>query len=259
MSIYQHFRQEEHQFVDQVLGWKEQAEVFYTSELTDYLDPRERQIIRFIIGEKNEEIFFHFFGGDSEAERKRAIIAPYYQEIKTSDYEIVLLEAKFAKKFISLTHGDVMGSFMGLGLDRKKMGDIIVGDDKLQLYTTKDLSTYILANLTSINRANIQFEEKQLGTHIVRQDIWKEQSHSVSSMRLDVLIKEIYRMSRTKAAELITRKQVKVNFKEVNDSAMILMEADLISVRNYGRCRIIVIGGKSKKDRTFITAAVLKT
>ena len=259
MSIYQHYREVEHSFVDQILTLKEQVEMFYITQLTDFLDPRERQIVRSVIGETNTDIKFLFFGGDKEAERKRAIIAPYYEEKIVNDYELVLLQASFAKKFINLQHGDVMGAFLGLGIERKKMGDIIINDNQIQLYTTADIAGYVQANLTSINRATVQLKEVSLEESLNRHETWKEQTHSVSSMRLDILIKEIYRMSRSKAAELITRKQVKVNFKTVTDSAMLVLEADLISVRGYGRSRVLEIGGLSRKQRTFVTTAVLKT
>ncbi len=259
MSIYQHYREEEHSFVDQVLTWKEQVERFYTAHLTDFLDPRERQIIKYIIGETNEEIKVSFFGGDKEAERKRAVIAPYYEEQIDSDFKIVLYQADFAKKFINIQHGDVMGSFLGLGLDRKKMGDIIVNDDQIQIYTTSDIATYVQTNLTTVNRATISLKEVPLEQALDRKDAWKEQTHSVTSMRLDILVKEIYRMSRSKSAQLINRKQVKVNFKTMDNPAMLIYEADLISVRGFGRSRILEIGGKSRKERTFVTTAVLKT
>ena len=259
MSIYQHFRQEEHAFVDQVLSWKDQVEMYYTKQLTDFLDPLERQIIRSVIGESNDDIRVSFWGGDKEAERKRALIAPFYEEHKIDDYELVLYQANFAKKFININHGDVMGAFLGLGLERKKMGDIIINNDQIQIYTTKDIALYVQTNLVAINRANIRLEEVSLNESLERNDIWKEQTHSVSSMRLDILIKEIYRISRSKAAQLIKREQVKVNFKTVSDQAMTVLEADLISVRGYGRSRIIEIGGMSRKNKTFVTSAVLKT
>ena len=259
MSIYQHYREEEHSFVDQVLTWKEQVERYYTAHLTDFLDPRERQIIKYIIGETNEDIKVSFFGGDKEAERKRAIIAPYYEEQTESDFEIVLYQADFAKKFINIQHGDVMGSFLGLGLERKKMGDIIVNDNQIQIYTTFDIAAYVQANLNAINQATIGLTEVPLEQILDRKDVWKEQTHSVTSMRLDILVKEIYRMSRSKAAQLINRKQVKVNFKTMDNPAMLIYEADLISVRGFGRSRILEIGGMSRKERTFVTTAVLNT
>ena len=42
MSIYQHFRPEEKEFIDQVLTWKSYVEMNYAPKLTDFLDPREQ-------------------------------------------------------------------------------------------------------------------------------------------------------------------------------------------------------------------------
>ena len=86
MSIYQHFRKHEHPFVDQVISWKEQVERTYTSYLTDFLDPREQQIVSSIVGSSNEEIKFIFFGGGDETERRRGIIAPFYEEISDKQF-----------------------------------------------------------------------------------------------------------------------------------------------------------------------------
>ena len=36
MSIYEHFRQEEHGFIDQVLQWKEDVLHQYSPKLTDF-------------------------------------------------------------------------------------------------------------------------------------------------------------------------------------------------------------------------------
>ena len=52
MSIYQHFRPEERGFIDQVLNWKDFVENKYAPKLTDFLDPREQQILKMIIGQQ---------------------------------------------------------------------------------------------------------------------------------------------------------------------------------------------------------------
>ena len=77
MNIYQHFRPEEREFIDQVLNWKDYVETAYTPKLTDFLDPREQHILKTIIGE-NGNVKYQFFGGLSETERKRALIMPDY-------------------------------------------------------------------------------------------------------------------------------------------------------------------------------------
>src|SRR5690625_4738323 len=122
MSIYQHFRKEEQPFIDQVLSWKEQVERTFQEKLTDFLDPREQQIIETLIGTTDGELQVKQYGGGSYTERKRVVIAPYYEEITTESFSLTLMQAAYPDKFISLTHPDVMGAFLSLGIERKKLG-----------------------------------------------------------------------------------------------------------------------------------------
>ena len=101
MSIYQHFRKFEHVFVDQVLSWMVQVERTYTPYITDFLDPREQQIISSLIGANHDDIQFAFFGGYEGSERKRACIAPIYEEIQEETFGVTLLEGRYQQKFIS--------------------------------------------------------------------------------------------------------------------------------------------------------------
>lgn len=258
MSIYQHFRESEHEFVDQVLEWKEQVEIRYINVLTDFLDPRERQIVRSIVGETQTDIKVASFGGQDGTERERMIIAPFYTEITENDFEVELLEAKYNEKFLNLGHGDVLGATLALGIERRKIGDIRAHSGKVHILITKDISLYIKANLTEVGRANLAFEFKQLDLLLESKDEWIEDRHSVSSLRLDVIIKEIYRVSRSAAADYIKKKHVKLNFKEEVDPSTQIYEEDLISVRGLGRSKVKSIDGKSRKNRTFISTLRLK-
>lgn len=258
MSLYQHFRENEHEFVDQVLEWKVFVETRYMNVLTDFLNPRERQIVHTIVGETQTEIKVTSYGGSDETERKRMLITPFYAEMNEKDYEIELLEAKYNEKFLNLRHGDVLGATLGLGIERRKIGDIRVYNGKVHLIVTKDIALYIKSNLIEIGRANVQFEFKALELLLASQDEWLEDKHSVSSLRLDVIIKEIYKVSRSVAVSYIKKKHVKLNFKEEIDPSTQIYEEDLISVRGLGRSKVKSIDGKSRKNRTFISTLRLK-
>src|SRR5699024_10494524 len=132
MDIYQHFRKEEEPFIDQVLSWKEQVEKSYQYKLTDFLDPREQRVINMLIGEKNTEIKWAALPNE-HAERKRIILAPFYDEIEEEDFQLSLLEATYPVKFAQIEHKDVMGAFLSLGIERKKLGDIVVDNGIIQL------------------------------------------------------------------------------------------------------------------------------
>lgn len=258
MTIYQHFRKEEEPFIDQVMSWKEQVERSYIPKLTDFLDPREQQIIQSIIGVHNEDLKVESFGGSPNTERERLIIAPFYEEIQDENYQIILLEATFQSKFITITHRDMMGAFLSLGIKREKLGDIYVKDGLIQIMTSSDISLYVMMNLTSVKHATIQLEERNLQEALLPKPNWVESNKTVSSLRLDTVLKEIYRTSRKDAQLAIEKQFVKVNHKVVQDNKFPLEEGDLISFRRKGRSKLVRIEGKTKKEKWRITTAILQ-
>lgn len=258
MSIYQHFRQEEHPFIDQVISWRTSVERTYEKRLTDFLDPREQQIISTLVGTNNDDLKLYFYGGGDFTERKRAIIAPFYEEIKDDTFDLNLLQASFNEKFNTITHRDVMGAFLSLGIERKKLGDILIENGLIQMMITADIAPYVTMNLTKIKNTNISLSEKPLSSILVKELNWVESNKVVSSLRLDVVIKEIFSLSRKDASQFIEKKHVKVNFRLVDDPAYQLYEGDLLSVRGKGRGKLISIHGKTKKGRLSVTIATLK-
>ncbi|RDW17912.1 RNA-binding protein [Oceanobacillus chungangensis] len=258
MDIYQHFRKEEQGFIDQVLSWKEQVERTFVLKLTDFLDPREQQIIEMLIGTSNDELKLYQFGGAEQSERKRVVIAPYYEVITNNSFQLTLLQATYQDKFVTLEHRDVMGAFLSLGIIRKKLGDIYVKDGTIQIIMTDDIASYVITNLTSIKNATIRFEEKTSNSLLTNAADWVEAEKTVSSLRLDAVVKEIYRISRKDASDLITRQYVKVNHRVVEDAKFTVERGDLISVRGKGRSKLLTINGQSKKDKWRITTAMMK-
>ncbi|MCP8616587.1 RNA-binding protein [Salirhabdus salicampi] len=257
MDLYQHFRKDEQPFIDTVLSWKEEVERSYIPKLTDFLDPREQHIMRTIIG-NHPDLILKFFGGYEGAERQRAFLAPFYEEVQDSRFQLILLEAKFPKKFIQLDHRDVLGALMSLGIKRKKFGDLIIVDDIIQIVADEELAIYLKMNLTSIKHANLSFTDKHVNSIIVPENQWHERSGTVSSLRLDAVLKEVYQISRQKASEGIVKGAVKVNFRVVEDPSFQVEQGDMISFRKKGRSKLIAIEGKTKKEKWRITTATLK-
>src|SRR5699024_5952378 len=112
MSIHQHFREEEQQFIDKILHWKQQVERTNKAKLTDFLDPREQQIIDMLTGTAGDDLQVQLYGGGTYSERKRFVIAPFYEEITNESFGLTLMQASYPDKFITLNHPDVMGPFL---------------------------------------------------------------------------------------------------------------------------------------------------
>ncbi|WP_407268040.1 RNA-binding protein [Radiobacillus sp. PE A8.2] len=257
MDLYQHYRKEEHPFIDQVLTWKDEVERTYQPKLSDFLHPREQAIFASVIG-NNDELSWSIYGGDEQAERKRAILAPYYEQIETDDYSITLLQAEFPDKFVTLTHPDVLGAFLSLGIKRKKLGDLIVDDGIVQIVLASEIESYVEMNLTSIKNAKVSFKEQPLSALLDKKETWESNDTTISSLRLDVFVKEVYRISRQQAANYIQKGLVKVNFQIIENPAFQIEVDDLISVRGLGRSALTEIHGLSKKDKWKITFKKLK-
>lgn len=257
MPIYQHFRENEHPFVDRALDWMNNVRENYSVYVTDFLNPREREIVTSVIGPKNEEVQFSFFGGVDGAERQRAVIAPFFVEIESSDFELVGLEARFVERFITIEHPDVLGAFTSLGIDRKMVGDIFVANGRIQLVTTEEFKDYIKQQLTQIKRAKVTFQEIDLTSLEKAKENWQERHYTVSSLRLDVVVRTVYQLSRKNATRLIDSERVALNYAVEANPSTILVEGDLLSARGYGRCKLLAKKGRTRKNKIRLIAAHL--
>jgi RNA-binding protein YlmH len=257
MDIYQHFREEERSFIDQVLSWKNEVEIYYQRKLSDFLDPREQFIFSSIIG-NNSDLQLEFFGGNEYAERKRAVLAPFYEQITEVYFDLTLLQGTYPSKFVQLTHRDILGSLMSLGVKRSKIGDILLDNGKFQIIADSKMADYIQMNLTQIKRSQVQLTKENFENIISKKETWIEKHCITSSLRLDTMIKEIYNISRQKAVECITKGAIKVNFQVVDYPSFTIEEGDMISFQKKGRSKIVKIEGKTKKEKWRTVVAMLK-
>ncbi|BFL78831.1 RNA-binding protein [Staphylococcus hominis subsp. novobiosepticus] len=222
--------------------------------MTSFLDPRGQYILEVIVV-SFEDMKVSYFGGQS-AERKRAIIAPSYFEPTEGDFEEVLIQINYPEKFVSIQHQHVLGTLMSLGIEREQVGDILVGDT-IQFVLTKQLESYIMMELTKIKGATVKLDSIPFKDMIQSKENWNIHHSTVSALRLDVVLKEMIRKSRSIAKQLIEKKRVKVNHTLIDSPDFQLQNNDLLSIQGFGRARIIDIGGKTKKEKVHITYQTL--
>lgn len=196
-----------------------------------------------------------YFGGQS-VERKRAIIAPSYFEPTEDDFEEVLIQINYPEKFVSIQHQHVLGTLMSLGIEREQVGDILVGDT-IQFVLTKQLESYIMMELTKIKGATVKLDSIPFKDMIQSKENWNIHHSTVSALRLDVVLKEMIRKSRSIAKQLIEKKRVKVNHTLIDSPDFQLQNNDLLSIQGFGRAQIVDIGGKTKKEKVHITYQTL--
>lgn len=247
-TILQHFRKDEQPFIETAIGWGREVEDSYSPKLTGFLDPRQRFIVEAVAG--GTGLLMGTYGAFPEAERQRVLLYPDYYVPENDDYQITVFAVKYATKFLTLEHRDVLGSMMSIGIDRSKFGDIRIGDDNVQFAVANELKEYMTANFTSIGKAKVTVEEVgSPADWIGTTETWTEEMHIVSSLRLDVVIAALATISRQKAATLIHGEKVKVNWTVRDQPAFELNESDMLSVRGSGRFKIIAIEGRTRKDK----------
>lgn len=247
--LIQHFRKDEQPFIEQVVGWQREVEDRYAPKLTDFLDPRERFIVFSVIGQ-TEDLIVKAEGKFETAERERLLIAPSYFEAATEDFQITIFRVHYPAKFVQLKHPDVLGALLSLGIDRSKYGDIRVAESTIQFAVAGEVADYVRANLTSIGKVKVQLEEVEAQTPLIQLDEqWIEQLVLISSMRLDVVIATILNLSRQKSQSLVSSGRVKVNWTVRENASFELQEGDIVSVRGFGRFKVLMTEGRTKKDK----------
>jgi len=247
--LIQHFRKEEQPFIEQVVNWVREVEDRYAPKLTDFLDPRQRFIVNAIIGQY-DTLQMASAGLFNEAERQRMLIYPSYFEPVEEDFQLTAFTIQYPIKFVQLRHPDVLGALLSLGLNRGKFGDIRVDEHHVQFVVANEIAEYVRLHLTGIGKVKVHVESmKETEPLLANEDEWLEESHTVTSMRLDVIIATILKVSRQKAQALITGNKVRVNWTDRDTVAFELQEGDILSIRGSGRVKILMTEGRTKKDK----------
>lgn len=256
MSVYDHYRPSERAFVEQVLDWVQQVENNYVLKLTDFLDPREQQIVRQLVG---KQLVIHDDGGFEGAERRRMILAPDYYVLDSSDFEIEVRRIEYPTKFVDLTHRQVTGTLLNAGLKRQKFGDVVLQDDVVQFATTREAVSFIEMNLDRVGKAKVRISSVAADEILsVPKTEWVEHFGIVTSMRFDTVVSEVLNISRQKAQALVKHGDCKVNHKVIEDASFVLEPDDLLSVRGYGRVKLMAILGSTKREKIKIQYGIIR-
>jgi len=256
-NIYQHYQPEERLFVDRVLDWFDQVEGSYSVVTTYFLNPREQEML-FALSHKRELQIF-LTSKLVETEMAKAVIAPPFYELDADDFDMVLLEIKYASKFHELKHAQILGTLLGqTGIKREQIGDIILADKRAQVFVSKKMEAAITQSVDKIGRASVKFVEVSWSQILQQDEKAMRKVLLVSQLRLDKIISESFNIPRNLAVNMIESSKVKVNFREISRKDFQLKEMDLISLRGFGRIKILALLGLTKKDKQKVEVDIIK-
>lgn len=242
--MFEHFKGEE-VFVKKVLDYLDQVQYKQRLILTQFLDPYHQSIVKSVIGHQDEVQVLEN-GGFIHSESQRMIIAPYFYEIEKEDFEIVVCKIIYAKNFEKLTHRDILGALMSIGIKRELFGDIVEKDKDFYLAVDRYIYEYLKDHLSMIKRSKVKFVEWDEEIEVKNDYLVK--SFIVSSFRLDKIISSFYKISRQKAAEFIRAGHVKVNHKPVEQINYLCNNKDIISFKKHGRVMFVDCNKQTRSD-----------
>ena len=246
-GFYAHFHPDEKAFVDRVQEWLERTISQHEIRRTDFLDPRQQFIVQTLIN-KVGDISYRFDGGDDESERKRAIVAPSYIDAQYEDLELCIIEVTSpSDKFDDLDHGDFLGSLIGLGIKRDKLGDIFLHATFCHIVTTKEMANYLDIHLRQVHRLNVFTQILPIDKLKPIRSEMEQMQFTVASLRLDAIASDAYRISRAKIVEPIKSGKCRVNWKQEEDPSKQLKSGDMVSLKGLGRFKVLSVGDTATK------------
>ena len=186
---------------------------------------------------------YELFGGYELSERQMIAFIPDAL-CYTWNYPIVCLKVtpvnrKFAEP---LTHRDV------LGIERSKLGDILVNDDEIYVFCQEKIADYLMDELTRIRHTvvkSVRIEPKSLAIEPKKELL----EGIITSNRLDSVIACICKISRAQASQWIKGGKVYLNNRQILQTTAECRPGELISVRSVGRFCFLDSFGETRKGR----------
>ena len=255
-AIYQHFSLDDAPFIDKGLEWIKRVEDTYTPVLTAFVNPHQERILRVLAGTYGLGCVSS--GEYIHTEFVRVLLYPDYFSPTLSDFEMALLEIRYPSRFEQLTHGKILGTIINqLGIDRKLFGDILVDEKRAQIFVNRDFIPLFQDGIRKIGRLPVSLEERPFTDRIISKIDFREREILVSSFRLDALLSSALKLSRNQTSQLIEKKSVQINYHVVEKSDYQVAVGDLISVRKFGRLKVVKDNGQTKKDKKKLTVRLL--
>ncbi len=231
-------RVENREEVARVIDKAEQAIKNWEVVCTDFLSPPVKIEVQQVL--KNlTEIELLDWGGYPQAERTRVGLARPDIPLEQSSIELAALSIAGNFLFDTATHRDFLGSILGTGITRDKVGDIIVlGERGAQAIVVPEMVEFLETSLRQVRSVAVRTQQIDFSELRIQPPKKKEMTTVEASMRLDAVASAGFGMSRSKMANMISAGDVRVNWKDITQASHGVKAGDLVSVRGKGRLEI---------------------
>ena len=218
---------------------------------TGFLDTHE-QALAIAAARHAAGVRTFMYGGYDEAERRMLVCVPRDLPINDEEAEeglLRVLRVKLPAISRELSHRDYLGSLLGLGIERKLTGDILVRPDGADIFIVPGIEEFLLKELHRIGSVEVKTEAVTAGELIIPEARLEFIKDSVSSIRLDSIVSSAFRISRGKAAEAVRKGLVSVDHAECVKPDAAVREGSSIVLKGKGKAVLEETGGESRKGR----------
>lgn len=202
---------------------------------------------------------YTLIGGFEGAERKYAAFgdAELFGYKPTPESLWLALTPRDQKFADTLTHRDVLGSLMALGIKRELFGDILLVDNVAYLYALESITPYISEHLTRIKHTDVTVSvvDAPPDTALTLPDAT---AVTVASERLDALLAAVFKLSREKAKTAIERELCAINGRVTTKPDTVLKAGETVSLRGSGRFLFDGFLAETKKGKLRVAVRIFR-
>lgn len=191
-------------------------------------------------------------GGTDIAERKIAVFGDAGMFGYEPTLPVVLLHIlPVARKFAeTLSHRDVLGAVMNLGVERAVIGDIFVQEKEVYLFCLEQMAEYITSQLSRIRHTVVKVQKLPLAAaQAVTLAETSEERIVVASLRLDAVIAAVYHLSRKESLQYIRDRKVALGGRINENNSGLIKEQTMVTVRGKGRFFYEGVAYETKKGK----------
>lgn len=212
-------------------------EKLLNDEETTFLNPFELKQLSYCLKKKNYNIYEVYQGCDK-------VVLYTKKEPNIILYQIISSNP--------LRHQDILGSLFNEGFNNNSFGDIVIKDNNYYFYALPKIEKQLDNYFNKVGKYNINLKKVPLDTLKDYQRSYEEINILVSSLRLDVILKELLKTNRNKVVDLIQNKKVTINYEILTKVSYFLKENDTFSIHRFGKYKFVEIIKSTSKNKLLI-------
>ena len=236
--------------------------------LGNFLSPADAAFVERLSLERGVAARFAMLGGYNDAERRIPVILPEYA-LSYGDCAEEIVQSFFAEEigeeiravhikgsgYRTLSHRDYLGSVLALGIERDRLGDIVILDDfNAVMICAGSVFDFLVTGIDRIASDKVSVSNFERLDELVAKREFLPIHDTVASERLDCVVAALTNLAREKAQVLIRSGLCELDYVVEERCDRIIIPPCKISVRGFGKYDILAFDGETRRARLRLVA-----